>query len=291
LSSKHSFFQLFIAFFLSSLIFNQIIAQDNLPHFNVFIRNDKVIVSWINKNSRIIQVNIQRSSDSLTGFKTIASIEQPNLNFFEFIDTKSSNLNQNYRLYILEEGGNYQFTNSKKPVFVIETKSIKVPVQNDQIIQPNKLLPQNQPILNKEKIDVSLKTNSNTSIEAVSENIKNSNNTLSLNDTRITKFARLNKILSPTKLLVINKQELNYPHIYSFINPQGQLEIVQPFIKDKLLNFVFYKDDGNKIFVLINVKENQFVLDKTNFLQSGWFYFELYEKDKLITKQKFYLPK
>ena len=291
MSSKHSFFQLFIAFFLSSLIFNQIIAQDNLPHFNVFIRNDKVIVSWINKNSRIIQVNIQRSSDSLTGFKTIASIEQPNLNFFEFIDTKSSNLNQNYRLYILEEGGNYQFTNSKKPVFVIETKSIKVPVQNDQIIQPNKLLPQNQPILNKEKIDVSLKTNSNTSIEAVSENIKNSNNTLSLNDTRITKFARLNKILSPTKLLVINKQELNYPHIYSFINPQGQLEIVQPFIKDKLLNFVFYKDDGNKIFVLINVKENQFVLDKTNFLQSGWFYFELYEKDKLITKQKFYLPK
>lgn len=291
MSSKHSFFQLLIAFILSSLIFNQIKAQDNLPHFNVFVRNDKVIVSWINKNSRIIQVNIQRSSDSLIGFKTIASIEQPNLNFFEFIDAKSSNLNQNYRLYILEEGGNYQFTNSKKPVFVIETKSIKVPVQNDQIIQPNKLLPQNQPILNKEKIDVSLKTNSNTSIEAVSENIKNSNNTLSLNDTRITKFARLNKILSPTKLLVINKQELNYPHIYTFINPQGQLEIVQPFIKDKLLNFVFYKDDGNKIFVLINVKENQFVLDKTNFLQSGWFYFELYEKDKLITKQKFYLPK
>ena len=291
MSSKHSFFQILIAFFLSSLIFNQIKAQDNLPHFNVFVRNDKVIVSWINKNSRIIQVNIQRSSDSLTGFKTIASIEQPNLNFFEFIDTKSSNLNQNYRLYILEEGGNYQFTNSKKPVFVIETKSIKVPVQNDQIIQPNKLLPQNQPILNKEKIDVSLKTNSNTSIEAVSENIKNSNNTLSLNDTRITKFARLNKILSPTKLLVINKQELNYPHIYTFINPQGQLEIVQPLIKDKLLNFVFYKDDGNKIFVLNNVKENQFVLDKTNFLQSGWFYFELYEKDKLITKQKFYLPK
>jgi hypothetical protein len=257
----------------------------------VFIRNDKAIVSWTNKDSKIIQVNIQRSSDSLTGFKTIASIEQTNLNFFEFIDTKSSNLNQNYRLYILEESGNYQFTNSKKPLFVIETKSIKVPVQNDQIIQTKKLLPQNQPILNKEKIDVLLKTNANTSIEAVSENIKNSNNTLSFNDTRITKFAQLSKILSPTKLLVINKQELNYPHIYSFINPQGQLEIVQPLIKDKLLNFVFFKDDGNKIFVLNNVKENQFVLDKTNFLQSGWFYFELYEKDKLITKQKFYLPK
>ncbi len=291
MSSKHSFFQLFIAFFLSSLIFNQIKAQDNLPHFNVALRNDKINISWINKNSRIIQVNIQRSSDSLTGFKTIASIEQPKLNFFEFIDTKSSNLNQNYRLYILEEGGNYQFTNSQKPVFVIEPKSIKVSVQNDQIIQPNKLLPQNQPTLNKEKIDVSLKSSSDSSIIVVSENIKNSNNTLSLNDTRITKFARLNKILSPTKLLVINKQELNYPHIYTFINPQGQLEIVQPLIKDKLLNFVFYKDDGNKIFVLNNVKENQFVLDKTNFLQSGWFYFELYEKDKFITKQKFYLPK
>jgi hypothetical protein len=291
LSSKHSFFQIFKAFFLSSLIFNQIKAQDYLPHFNAFVRNDKVIVSWTNKDSKIIQVNIQRSFDSLTGFKTIASIEQTNLIFFEFIDTKSSNLNQNYRLYILEEGGNYQFTNSKKPVFVIETKSIKVPVQNDQIIQTNKLLPQNHPILNKEKIDVLLKTNGNTSIEAVSENIKNSNNTLSFNDTRITKFAQLSKILSPTKLLVINKQELNYPHIYSFINPQGQLEIVQPLIKDKLLNFVFFKDDGNKIFVLNNVKENQFVLDKTNFLQSGWFYFELYEKDKLITKQKFYLPK
>jgi hypothetical protein len=291
LSSKHSFFQLLIAFFLSSLIFNQINAQDNLPHFNVALRNDKINISWINKNSKIIQVNIQRSSDSLTGFKTIASIEQPKLNLFEFIDTKSSNLNQNYRLYILEEGGNYQFTNSQKPVFVIEPKPIKVSVQNDQIIQKSKLLQQNQPIQNKEKIDVSLKTNSDPSTIVVSENIKTTNNILSFNDTRISKFTQLNKILSPTKLLIFNKQELNYPHIYTFINPQGQLEIVQPLIKDKLLNFVFYKDDGNKIFVLINVKENQFVLDKTNFLQSGWFYFELYEKDKLITKQKFYLPK
>lgn len=291
MSSKHSFFQLLIAFFLSSLIFNQINAQDNLPHFNVALRNDKINIGWINKNSKIIQVNIQRSSDSLSGFKTIASIEQPKLNLFEFIDTKSTNLNQNYRLYILEEGGNYQFTNSQKPVFVIEPKPIKVSVQNDQIIQKSKLLQQNQPIQNKEKIDVSLKTNSDPSIIVVSENIKTTNNILSFNDTRISKFAQLNKILSATKLLIFNKQELNYPHIYTFINPQGQLEIVQPLIKDKLLNFVFYKDDGNKLFVLNNVKENQFVLDKTNFLQSGWFYFELYEKDKFIIKQKFYLPK
>jgi hypothetical protein len=45
------------------------------------------------------------------------------------------------------------------------------------------------------------------------------------------------------------------------------------------------------LFELKNINEPALTLDKTNFLHSGWFKFELYNDEKLVEKNKFYLAK
>jgi len=50
-------------------------------------------------------------------------------------------------------------------------------------------------------------------------------------------------------------------------------------------------DDEEFLFELKDIKEKTFRIDKTNFYHGGWFKFELYEDDKLIEKNKFYLAR
>jgi hypothetical protein len=69
------------------------------------------------------------------------------------------------------------------------------------------------------------------------------------------------------------------------------VEVIHPELKNKKVNINFYKEDGTNLFSLNDVKESQLILDKTNFLQSGWFFFEMYENGKFMVRQKFYLPK
>lgn len=274
---KDSSLFILIVFFSFVLFSLQIKAQDTLPNFSVLYSNNKIIVRWVNQNIKINQVNIQRSPDEKTGFKTIAAIEQPQLNLFEFIDVKAINEFQNYRLYITEEGGNYQFTKSQKPI-----------IQNYK----------NQTISSNQDPTTPLKTTSQTK-QAISENVNpvatsgSHNEIIRIvsNPNSLNRYAKIIEITSQIKIKLSNKQDSSYPHVYSFVNQQGQFEIVQSFSKTKRVKYIFFKEDGAKLFTLNDVKESQFVLDKTNFLQSGWFYFELYENDKFITKQKFYLPK
>jgi hypothetical protein len=53
----------------------------------------------------------------------------------------------------------------------------------------------------------------------------------------------------------------------------------------------FFEENGNPIFEIQHIREPQLILDKSNFLHAGWFFFELYEDEKLKEKSKFFLSK
>lgn len=93
-------------------------AQDVLPDFSAFkIGGGRVVLSWThNYNSSIKQISIQRSTDSLYYFKTIASMPDPTLKENGFADTKPPHDSMFYRLYIQFDGGQYITTKSKRPV-------------------------------------------------------------------------------------------------------------------------------------------------------------------------------
>lgn len=78
---------------------------------------------------------------------------------------------------------------------------------------------------------------------------------------------------------------------YVYTNKDGYVFLNLPGADKKKYHVKFFDEDGSFLFEVKNIKESALTLDKTNFLHSGWFKFELYEDDKLIEKNKFYLPK
>src|SRR5258705_5953488 len=91
-------------------------AQDSLPAFSVVNKgNNRVVISWNNKFPQLKQISIQRSTDSLSNFKSLITVPDPNNKQNGYLDSKAPNDKMFYRLYILVDGANFIFTKSKRP--------------------------------------------------------------------------------------------------------------------------------------------------------------------------------
>ncbi len=81
------------------------------------------------------------------------------------------------------------------------------------------------------------------------------------------------------------------PSEYIFTNAKGYVVIKLPDIRQHRYHVIFYEEDGTELFKIRTLKEAELVLDKTDFVHAGWFYFELFEDDRLKEKNKFQLTK
>lgn len=80
------------------------------------------------------------------------------------------------------------------------------------------------------------------------------------------------------------------PSFYVYTNKDGYVYINLPDADRKKYHIKFYEEDDSFLFELKNIKET-LTLDKANFLHAGWFKFELYNEEKLVERNKFYLSK
>jgi hypothetical protein len=91
-------------------------AQDTLPKFSARnVGNNRIILGWVNQFPNIRQISIQRSFDSLAGYKTILTVADPKAVQNGYADTKAPNDHMFYRLFYAMEGGSFYFTEIKKP--------------------------------------------------------------------------------------------------------------------------------------------------------------------------------
>jgi hypothetical protein len=86
-------------------------------------------------------------------------------------------------------------------------------------------------------------------------------------------------------------KEVFKPSIYVFTEKEGNVSIALPDAAVKHYSVKFFDEKNNPIFEINKIKESPLILDKANFLRSGWFRFELYEDGKLKEKNKFFIPK
>lgn len=93
-----------------------------------------------------------------------------------------------------------------------------------------------------------------------------------------------------TKPAVQKKPEF-VPSFYVYTNKEGYVFINLPDADKKKYSIKFYEMDNSFLFEIKSIKESGLTLDKTNFMHSGWFNFELYDDEKLVEKNKFYLSK
>lgn len=96
------------------LITSVVLGQDTLPGFTLTERGGKATISWTNPYTSLIQLNVQRSYDSLRYFTTIYSATSPELPQNGFTDPKIRSNKVFYRIFYVLEGGSYFFTKAKR---------------------------------------------------------------------------------------------------------------------------------------------------------------------------------
>ncbi|MGN6495518.1 MAG: hypothetical protein ACTHLE_26250 [Agriterribacter sp.] len=274
----------FVALLLTDYSAN---AQDTLPAFTVVNRNGKVILSWVNNFPVIKQMSIQRSADSLKGFKTILTLPDPTSVTNGFLDNNAPDTVSFYKLYILLDSGKYLFSKSQRPqkppppvvkatpaaannaASAENTTKSKEQTQSDNRTMP---VAKNQPA---EALtaanDASSKTYERESIKPI--------------------IKRRSDGLKTDTVTQMAKVEVYKPSSFIFTNSDGNVTIVLPAGKQNQFRIKFFDEDGSDLFQLNSIREQIVILDKSNFMHSGWFRFELYEKDVLKEKNKILIPK
>lgn len=81
------------------------------------------------------------------------------------------------------------------------------------------------------------------------------------------------------------------PSFYVYTNKDGYVYVNLPDADKQQYRIRFYEEDQSLLFELKSVKQSGLTLDKTNFMRAGWYFFELFNGEKLMEKHKFYLAR
>jgi hypothetical protein len=259
--------KLFTTLFLTYLFPAALMAQDTLPGFTLRnVGNNRIIVSWTNKFENVKQISIQRSRDSLTNFKTILTVPDPNIPENGYMDTRAEQENMFYRLYILVDKGVFIFSGSKRPVW--DTVRTIAVLKDDDSREESSVVP-----FPDDKLEVWGKLDVSGKLEKFRINAPDS--------------ASAPGIGISTKV----RPDMFIPSLHVHTHKDGYLRINLPDDENRKFSIKFFEDDGTFLFEMKEIRERTVKIDKTAFYSAGWYRFELYEGNRLIEKHKFYLEK
>lgn len=239
-------------------------AQDTLPKFSLInAGGNRIIIGWANKFENVKQISIQRSFDSLTGYKSILTVADPGLPQNGFMDARAPNDHMFYRLYIMMDRGMYLFTEAKRPV-------------KDTLKVSRPLIP-----------GVTTNNGNQKPAYQMPDSIEKAKPFV----VQLNGFPGNDSVAVPNPVVTKNKTNTFVPSIYVYTCRDGYICIRLPDgDKPKKYSIKFFENDLF-LFELKDMKEKEFKLDKATFYHAGWFRFELYEEGKLLENHKFYLEK
>lgn len=285
---------------ISTLISTYCDAQDTLPRFSVVGKpNNRNLISWTNTYPYISQISIQRSPDSTKNFKTILTVPDANVPQNGFVDTKAPAPKTYYRLFIVLDSGKYQFTKSQRP-----TPDTAVAKIEQVLISDNKRVVLSDSLSNKEVKALKEKLQPVTTAIPKPERffvVKRKNTYSLVAEKNFKKFrdsivyATRDTLVFETPDTVLIKlfvpKEVYRPSKYVFTEKFGNVMILLPEASHKKYSVSFFEDNKTPVFEIKEVKSTSLIIDKTNFVHSGWFWFELYEEGSLKERHKFFIPK
>ncbi|MDZ4793535.1 MAG: hypothetical protein SGI83_04580 [Bacteroidota bacterium] len=133
---KLTFLFLLFALLISSLLQAQSPPRDNgdtLPNFALKnVGNNRIIIGWVNNFTNIKQISIQRSYDSLSGYKTILTVPDPTTPQNGYVDAKATHGRMFYRIYIMLDKGVFLFSNAKRPELDTTFRRSQLPNNGDK---------------------------------------------------------------------------------------------------------------------------------------------------------------
>jgi len=291
----------------------------------------RIVTSWTNpyKNS-VHQLSIQRSFDSTRNFKTILTLPDPTVPQNGYVDTKAPTEHMFYRLYILLDSGKYLFSPAKRPVYDTAREAARPPVR-EPVKEPTQPAPvaetprpdTKKPVTTtptrpketrdsitdekpaKDIIDKDLPTRDPSKPKEIPERmlyVKKRDTLIATVGERSLKRFRDSVAFRTKDTLAFNTadtivikpfvpKEVWKPSRFVFTEKDGNIRIALPDMGMHKYTLKFFEENNSLVFDIKQIRDSSLILDKTNFLHSGWFKFELYEDGVLKEKNKFFIPK
>ncbi len=81
------------------------------------------------------------------------------------------------------------------------------------------------------------------------------------------------------------------PSKFIFTAKDNNVIISLPDAAIKKYSIKFFDEKQQPVFDINKITEPWLIIEKVNFLRSGWFFFELYQDGNVIEKHKFFVPK
>ena len=287
------------------LLSNASKAQDTLPKFNIRDINDKkILITWISTfGDSCIQLAVQRSFDSTHFFSTIYSAQSPELPQNGYVDLRMpKGVKVFYRIFYVLAGGSYYFTKSRGLYTYKEATQSEPQIK---IIEPIKK--DNPREIGKQEI-----TDSNSfkkGIDAIKVETKTYINIFKRS--KDTLFAQLeykdykhlrDSVLYRTKDTLYTIDQSNViikPFVpkpvwkastFVFATEQtNRVTLHLPQSKIHKYRVVFFDSNGEQLFEIKQPKDDNLILDNSNFIRGGWYSFDLYQDEKLKEHNKFQL--
>lgn len=254
-------------------------GQKTLPNFQVIQRNGVNIISWNNEIKEITQLIIQRSVDSLTGFRSIVSMPDPTSLTNGFVDRKSGSKLFFYRIFYVMPGSRYVFTESQKPKVEIPPPVIQPTIKIQPTPNPAPVIVTTDPPITKKEVQVIIKKQPDTAVSRLS---------LVYQKIGLSQYNwRTITILPKTENLLNDDTFVLSSLIYT--NGEGNLIISLPDAPKNRFTLRVFKEDKSLLFEMKHIRENQLLIDRSNFHNSGWFRYELKEGEKVREKNRFYI--
>lgn len=264
-------------FILLLFISGNLFSQDTLPKFTIVEIGNKVIISWTNPYQNLVQLNVQRSYDSLKFYSTIFSAPSPEIPQNGYTDTKKPVNRIYYRIFYVLQGGQYFFSKAKSASGFSSEANASRDINNSNFLN---IVPGSRRV-----ITVTIR---NQIFKQLSANaFKNFRDSI-LHLTKDTLFAVNDSLIG---LNPYTGPDNFKPSSFIYLNKDGYINISVPSPGEKRYDLKFFEENGFSLFEINNIKESSLIIDKSNFVHSGWFLFELYEDNKLKEKNKLFLPK
>ena len=249
-----------------------LIAQPALPDFSI-IKGPKnhSIISWRNNfGDQLSVLTIQRSSDSVRNFRTIYSVNNLSLQANAYTDNKPAPGQDYYRLYYMLKNGTYAFTKAKR------VSTGFVPEDLLTRLDSRKMIRVTGAVLGKYEYP---------SLFHLKDSVLNftSDSLYFVNDSTI-KYVKFNAVAA-----MANAETSNLQPVSKFLYLNADSYIVLKFPEQELSHYsmTIYKQNGTSVLFKIPKFENsEIILNKTSFLSTGWYPYEIYKDGKLQERSR-----
>ncbi|HEX5154580.1 MAG TPA: hypothetical protein VFW07_24205 [Parafilimonas sp.] len=231
----------------------------------------KVKIEWINPyGDSIVQLNVQRSWDSARNYLTVFVPLSPELPRNGFIDETHGYSGMYYRIFYVLADGSYFFTRGMK---TSSGSDLTSQIPEDKATDKNFL--------------VTVHDDDTVIAQLNYEQYKKFRDSI-VYYTKDTLFS----LSDADVLLRYYDNNIHWiPSSHIFTNTDGYVQISLADALQKKYSLRFFDENHKFLFGIKNITQAQLLLDKTDFMRSGWFYFELTEDNKVKERNKFYIPK